>query len=168
MSVSVTVSTGVDETAVPSLVGLSLDQAQQALRDANLAVGDTTSVPSDEPRNTVTKVSPKEGETVPTGTKVDLRYASGQNKVPDVVGKDEGTARNMLEQAGFTVPNAQEQETADQPAGTVLSQSPAAGETSRLGSTVTLVVATTPPTPSETPTTPSGTPTPTDTILPPG
>ena len=42
----------------------------------------------------------------------------------------------MLEQAGFTVPNAQEQETADQPAGTVLSQSPAAGETSRLGSTV--------------------------------
>jgi beta-lactam-binding protein with PASTA domain len=106
-------------------------------------------------------VSPKEGETVPTGTKVDLRYASGENKVPDVVGEDEGTARNMLEQAGFTVPNATEQESADQPAGTVLSQSPAGGETSRLGSTVNLVVATAPPTPTETPT-------PTDTLLPTG
>jgi len=124
-------------------------------------------VPSDEPRNTVVKVSPKEGETVPAGSKVDLRYASGENKVPNVVGKDEGTARNMLEQAGFTVPSAQEQESADQPAGTVLSQSPAAGETSRLGSTITLVVAATPPTPSETPT-PTGTPTPTDTLLPTG
>ena len=166
-TVSVTVSSGVDETAVPSLVGLSLDQARQALREAKLDTGDTTPVPSDEPRNTVVKVSPKEGETVPTGSKVDLRYASGENKVPNVVGKDEGTARNMLEQAGFTVPSAQEQETADQPAGTVLSQSPAAGETSRLGSTITLVVATTPPTPSETPT-PTGTPTPTDTLLPTG
>jgi serine/threonine-protein kinase len=83
-----------------------------------------------------------------------------------VVGKDEGTARNMLEQAGFTVPDAQEQETADKPAGTVLSQSPAGGETSRLGSTVTLVVATTPPTPTETPT-PTDT-LPTDTPPPPG
>jgi serine/threonine-protein kinase len=165
-TVSVTVSSGVDEAAVPSLVGLSLDQAQQALRDANLAVGDTTAVPSDEPRNTVVKVSPKEGETVPAGSKVDLRYASGENKVPDVVGKDEGTARNMLEQAGFTVPDAQEQETADKPAGTVLSQSPAGGETSRLGSTVTLVVASTPPTPTETPT-PTDT-LPTDTPPPPG
>jgi beta-lactam-binding protein with PASTA domain len=49
----------------------------------------------------------------------------------------------------------------------VLSQSPAGGETSRLRSTVTLVVATEPPTPSETPT-PTGTPTPTDTLLPTG
>jgi serine/threonine-protein kinase len=165
-TVSVTVSTGVAETAVPSLVGLSLDEARQALREANLEVGDTTPVPSDEPRNTVTKVSPKEGETVPTGSKVDLRYASGQNKVPDVVGKDEGTARSMLEQAGFTVPDATEKESADQPAGTVLSLSPTGGETSRLGSTVTLVVAAAPPTPSETPTT--ETPAPTDTVLPTG
>jgi eukaryotic-like serine/threonine-protein kinase len=164
-SVSVTVSTGVDETAVPSLVGLSLDEAQRALREADLDLGDTRPVPSDESRNTVVKVTPKEGETVPTGTRVDLRYASGNNTVPDVVGKDEGTARNILEQAGFTVPDAQEQQSADQPAGTVLSQSPGADETSRLGSTVTLVVATAPPTPTETPTPtdtlPTGTPTPT-------
>ncbi len=36
-------------------------------------------------------------------SKVDLEYASGNNKVPDVVGEDEAeAARNLIEQAGFT------------------------------------------------------------------
>ena len=60
-----------------------------------------------------------------------------QNKVPDVVGKDEATARNQLEQAGFTVPTARRAGVGRPAPGTVLSQTPAAGETSRLGSTVT-------------------------------
>ena len=98
------------------------------------------------------KVSPKEGETVPAGSSVDIRYASGSNKVPDVVGKDEATAQNQLEQAGFQVPTPAEQETADQAPGTVLSQTPSAGETSRLGSTVRITVAGAPPTPTPTPT----------------
>ncbi len=156
-AVSVTVSSGVEETAVPSLVGLSLDQASQALRQAGLEVGATTSVASDQTRNTVLKVSPKEGETVPAGSSVDIRYASGSNKVPDVVGKDEATAQNQLEQAGFQVPTPAEQESADQAPGTVLSQTPSAGETSRLGSTVRITVAVAPPE------TPTPTPTPTDT-----
>ena len=156
-AVSVTVSSGVEETGVPSLVGLSLDQASQALRQAGLEVGATTSVASDQTRNTVLKVSPKEGETVPAGSSVDIRYASGSNKVPDVVGKDEATAQNQLEQAGFQVPTPAEQESADQAPGTVLSQTPSAGETSRLGSTVRITVAVAPPE------TPTPTPTPTDT-----
>ena len=56
-----------------------------------------------------------------------------------------------------------EQESADQDPGTVISQSPGAGETQRLDTTVTLVIATAPPTP----TTPvETTPAPTDTGLP--
>ena len=42
---------------------------------------------------------------------------AARTRCPTWSAKDEGTARNMLEQAGFTVPNAQEQETADKPAG---------------------------------------------------
>jgi serine/threonine-protein kinase len=150
-AVNVDVSTGVEETTVPSLVGLSLDEATQALTRAKLELGSTDQVASDEDRNTVTKVRPKEGETVPVGSKVDLTYASGSNKVPDVVGDDEGTARNRLEQAGFQV-DKREQQTADQPPGTVVSQSPSGGETTRLNSTVTIVVATAPPSPTPTPT----------------
>jgi beta-lactam-binding protein with PASTA domain/predicted Ser/Thr protein kinase len=157
-AVAVTVSTGVKETVVPSLIGLSLDEARQALRDAGLQLGNTTSVASAETRNTVVKVDPKEGETVPAKSSVDVRYASGSNKVPDVVGKDVDTARSELEQAGFRVANPTQQESADKAPGTVLSQSPAGGETSRLDSTVHLVVAVAP--------TASPTPTDTTTLLP--
>jgi serine/threonine-protein kinase len=143
---------------VPPLVGLSLDEASQVLREAKLRLGDTTSKPSDEAEGTVIKVRPKEGETVPANSTVDLTYASGNNRVPDVVGDSEGEARSRLESAGFQVDVA-EQETADAEPGTVASQSPGSGETVRLGSTVTIVIATAPPTPSPTPTTPTTPPT---------
>jgi serine/threonine-protein kinase len=159
-SVDVTVSTGVEEATVPSLVGLSLNEASTALREAGLELGDTTPVPSEDPQGTVVRVSPKEGETVPAGSKVDLRYASGSNRVPDVVGKSAGEASSLLEQAGFAVRET-EQETGDVEPGSVASQSPGAKETVRLGSTVTIVVATAPPEPSPTPT-----PTDTTTLLP--
>jgi beta-lactam-binding protein with PASTA domain/tRNA A-37 threonylcarbamoyl transferase component Bud32 len=163
-AVSVTVSTGADEAVVPSLVGLSLDEARQALNQAGLELGATDPVASDETRNTVVRVSPKEGETVPGGSKVDVKYASGNNKVPDVVGQDEETARNLIEQAGFTVAT-REEETADAPAGSVIRQTPAAKQATRLGSTVTITIAKAPP---ETPTPePTDTPLPTDTITPP-
>jgi serine/threonine-protein kinase len=164
-AVSVTVSTGADEAVVPSLVGLSLDEARQALNQAGLEMGQTDPVASDETRNTVVRVSPKEGETVPAGSKVDLKYASGNNKVPDVVGQDEATARNLLEQAGFTVAT-REEESADEPEGSVIRQTPAAKEPSRLGSTVTITIAKA-PVETPTPTPPTETPLPTDSITPP-
>ncbi len=51
-----------------------------------------------------------------------------------MVGQDEATARNLIEQAGFTVAT-REEESADEAPGTVIRQTPAAKETSRLGST---------------------------------
>jgi serine/threonine-protein kinase len=159
-AVNVVVSTGVEETTVPTLVGLSLDEAQRALDRNNLTLGDTTQKPSDEDRNTVIKASPNEGETVPAGSRVDVTIASGNNKIPDVSGDSEAEARQRLEQEGFTVGQSQEEETADADPGTVLRTTPSAGETIRLGSTITLVVATAPPAP---PPSESSTPPPTDT-----
>jgi serine/threonine-protein kinase len=166
-AVDVTVSAGVAETTVPSLVGLSLDEARQALREADLDLGDTTPAPSEDPRGTVTKVDPKEGETVPVGSKVDLRYANGSNRVPDVVGRTAGEARTLLEQAGFSVPQETTRETDRAEPGTVISQSPGAKESRRLGSTVTFVVAAEPPAPTPTPSpTPTESSLPTETVVP--
>jgi beta-lactam-binding protein with PASTA domain len=158
-AVSVVVSTGVAETQVPTLIGLSVDQAKQALDRAGLDLGDLSGKPSDEDRNTIIKASPNEGETVPAGSRVDLTYASGNNKVPDVSGDSESEARQRLEQEGFVVGQSQEEESGDADPGTVLRTSPSAGETVRLGTTITLVVATAPapPTPSESSTPPSPT-----------
>jgi serine/threonine-protein kinase len=151
---------------VPQIVSLSLDEASQALREANLQVGDTTPVPSKDPQGTVRRVEPGEGETVPEGSTVDIRYASGQNRVPDVTGLSGDQAAAEIEDAGFT-PSARSEQTDQADPGTVVSQSPGAGEARRLGTTVTYTVAEAPPTPTETETeTPTPTPTPTDTSSP--
>ena len=158
--INVVVSLGVKETVVPRIAGLPIDQAIQLLRDAKLVVGNRTPVPSPDDADTVLRTSPKAEQKVAEGSAVDITYASGNNKVPDVTGKDENNARNILEQAGFQVPASQTQESADEPPGSVLSQSLPPGSTLRLGSTIVLTVATAPPSPSVTPL-------PTDSITPP-
>jgi eukaryotic-like serine/threonine-protein kinase len=161
-AVDVTVSSGVKQVAVPNVVGLSLDEAVQNLKDAGLALGDSRPKPDEADRGTVLKVDPAEGETVPEGSTVDVTWASGNNKVPDVTGDTVDEAQSKLENAGFQLGNQKQQESADQDPGTVISQSVAGGQTARLGSNVNIVVATAPATPTETPT-----PTDTTTTTPP-
>jgi eukaryotic-like serine/threonine-protein kinase len=149
--VTLKVSLGVKEATVPNLVGLSVDEAANQLRDAGLKLGERKSVASDQERNIVTKSTPKSGKTVDVGSSVDVEVASGQNKVPGVKGKSSTEARSILEQAGFTVDDSQTKETPDAAPGTVVDQTPGPGENARLGSTVTLTLATAPATPPVTP-----------------
>jgi serine/threonine-protein kinase len=162
-SVDLVVSAGVGRTGVPTLRGLSLDEASQALDRAGLKLGQTKAVNSTQSANIVVGQSVKPGKAVARGTSVDVRYASGSNKVPDVVGKTGDEARNILEQAGFHADVQQRQ--SNKPAGTVVDQSPTAGAEQRLDSTVTIYEATPPPT-TATPTTSPPT-TPTSTTTPP-
>jgi serine/threonine-protein kinase len=157
-AVSLVVSSGAKESAVPTLVGLSLDEARNALIDAGLQLGDVKRVPSPENRNTVVKATPREGTTVPVDSRVNLEVASGENKVPNVKGKTAEEARSILQQAGFEV-EERERESADAAPGTVVDQTPNAGRNARLESTVRIFVATAPPSPS-----PSETVSPTITI----
>jgi serine/threonine-protein kinase len=150
--VSLVISSGAKESTVPTLVGLSLDEARNALIDAGLQLGDVKRVPSPENRNTVVKAEPPESTTVPVDSRVDLEVASGDNDVPNVKGKTAEEARNILQQAGFEV-EERERETADAEPGTVVDQTPNAGRNARLESTVRIFVATAPPeepTPTET------------------
>ena len=145
---------GVDRrevATVPSLVGLSLAEARQALNQAGLELGRADPVASDETRNTVVRVEPQaEAEVVPAGSSVDINVASGNNKVPNVVGQDERRLRaasSSRPASRWPTPRGGVRPTR-QP-GSVDPAAPAAKETSRLGSTVTIAVATAPP---ETPT----------------
>ncbi len=150
--VSLVISSGAEESTVPTLVGLSLDEARDALIDAGLQLGDVKRVPSPENRNTVVKADPNEGTTVPADSRVDLEVASGENDVPNVKGKTAEEARSILQQAGFEV-EERERESDDAEPGTVVDQTPNAGRNARLESTVRIFVATEPeeePTPTET------------------
>jgi serine/threonine-protein kinase len=160
--VDLVVSAGVGRTGVPSLRGLSLDEASQALDRAGLKLGQTKAVNSTQSANIVVGQSLKPGKAVARGTSVDVRYASGSNKVPAVVGKTRDEARSILEQAGFSVDEQQRQ--SNKPAGTVVDQSPKAGAEQRLNSTVTIYEATPPPTTAAPTTSPPTTATATSTL----
>jgi eukaryotic-like serine/threonine-protein kinase len=153
-AVDLVVSAGVKQATVPTLVGLSLDEASNALRDAGLELGRAKAVPSDKDRNVVTKADPKESTKVPSGSKVNLEFASGSNTVPKVTGKSAEEARSILQEAGFQVEERQ-REDGSQPAGTVVDQSPNSGNLARLDSTVRIFVAKEPPPTTSAPPTPT-------------
>jgi len=163
-TVDVTVSSGPAMVTVPKVVGTPLDVATATLKARGLAVGSVLPSTSSKPANTVLTQNPAQGGTVASGTKVNLTVASGTARVPNLVGKTEKAALALLRKAGFlynvsTIPDARHR------TGTVVTQDPPAGSTLQTASTVTLTVASAPPTPSTSPTpsqSPTSAPTPTD------
>ena len=166
--VALVVSAGQELTTAPTLVGLSRQEATDALAEAQLELGRVTERDSAEPVGQVLRASVSEGEEVTVGSPVDLVVSTGNVRVPDVVGEDEDDARSELQSAGFDV-DAVRQVDAGADAGTVIAQSPRGGQTRRAGTTVEITVATAPPPPEPTvseeptpePTPPTATPAPT-------
>jgi serine/threonine-protein kinase len=139
--VTITVSAGPGQTAVPAVVGRSRAEAEAALRAAGLRPELTQEYSPDVPAGQVVSASPPEGNTVDKGTRVRLVVSRGVQPigVPDVVGKDYAEARGLLEGAGLKV--VRHDEVSDRKPGTVTAQTPRAGAKARKGDTVTLTVA---------------------------
>lgn len=151
-AVNVTISTGLEESTVPDLVGLtSVEAARVALEDANLVLGTIKERSSGQPAGYVLDQDPSDGTQVPVGSQVSITVASGQVKVPDVVGFDQAQALSDLTQAGFQV-QVVEQEDGSVAAGTVLAQAPEAGSVLPRGSVVTITTAVASVVPSNVPT----------------
>ena len=154
-SVDLVVSSGVQQVAVPTLVGLTQQQAIDAINGASLVVGTITPKDSDQPAGTVLAATPAEGTQVPKGTPVALTVSSGKVPVPNVIGEQQEQAKADLSNAGFSVTVINSQ-TSAVPPGTVIAQNPKAGTLLQQGKIVTITVAQAPPSPSPTPT-PTGT-----------
>ena len=152
--VNVRVSRGPAQTTVPKLVGLTLDQAAEQLREAKLVLGDTKPVASDRPVNEVLEVEPGEGEKVDEGSSVVLTISNGEVKVPDVEGEQEAQARADLVNAGLRVSRINRVTDSAEP-GTVIDQNPDAGSTVRANTVVTITVAVAPPAQPSTPPAPT-------------
>jgi eukaryotic-like serine/threonine-protein kinase len=133
------VSTGKPRVRVPRVVGMSVAEALQTLSDANLRAN-TVDVFSDRPEGTVTGQAPAAGETLVEGSRVRINVSQGSRPitVPSVLGQPVESAESQLRGVGFAVTRSPVED--DQPAGTVIGQSPAGGETARKGSTITLRV----------------------------
>jgi beta-lactam-binding protein with PASTA domain len=140
--VTVVVSAGVQETLVPNVVGMSQDEATQALNDAGYEVQAKGSYDEEAAEGIVISQSPQGGVVAESGTRVDIIVSQGKSPeaaVPDVVGKSEADAAEALEDAGFeAVPGSTYNETVA--VGLVVTQDPAAGTTAQRGSAVAITV----------------------------
>ena len=137
--VRVNVSSGPADVTVPSVVGLSFEQATTTLRGQGFLVS-RVDVDSERPLGIVVDQSPS--GTAPKGTTVQLSVSKGpkQSTVPDVTSQDEESARSTLEAAGFRVTVTRQEVTDPGLDGIVLSQSPTGSTKAPQGSTVKIVV----------------------------
>ena len=170
-SINFVVSTGQPLVTVPSVVGQDKAAAQAALQNAHLKVV-LRQAKSDEPPGQVLSTDPAGGQSVPRGTTVTVTYAQGPEQVPDVVGMQQAEAEKAIRDAGFQ-PDVVESSNTTEPKGTVIQQSPKAGQTADQGSTVTILVSsyeppTTSPSPTPSPTTSPTLPTPSSSSSPRG
>ncbi|CAB4566327.1 MAG: PASTA domain-containing protein [Actinobacteria bacterium] len=141
-SVNVTISAGATQIIVPTVAGLvSAEDARRVLASVNLQLGNITSVDNDQPEGYVVGSIPPAGTSVPVGTRVSIEISNGFGVVPALEGLPEAQARSDLGAAGYQVVVVPQPAATALP-GTVLAQSPAAGTRLKIGSRVSITVAT--------------------------
>ncbi|HEX2048651.1 MAG TPA: Stk1 family PASTA domain-containing Ser/Thr kinase [Acidimicrobiales bacterium] len=143
-TVTLSVSTGAPIQEVPDVRGRTVEVARETLTAAGFRV-EVREVNSDRDPNTVLDQSPAAGSRQPKGSVVTLTASKGleQIPVPNVRGRLEADAANLLGQTGFRTARRNES-SSDFEAGTVIRTEPAAGTPLERNSTVTLIVSTGP------------------------
>lgn len=145
--VTVTLSQGPSVVAIPNnLAGESEQYVREALTQAGFVAGRTSTVNSPTvPVGMVVGVEPGEGQRVSAGSTVNIILSNGKVEVPNLVGLSRDNAIAALTAADTLLStNIETVTTTEQPAGTVISQSAAAGTLIEQGSTVTIRIAVAP------------------------
>ena len=141
--VTLTVSLGTQYVTVPDLTNYVQTDAEQQLKALGVSVLVTQAVDTSVASGAVIRTDPAAGTQVAAGSTVILYISRPQvsttTKVPSLTGMRVDDARTLLVQNHLGL-GSQSEEYSDQPAGTVLSQNPAAGTTAKLNSRVNVVV----------------------------
>ncbi|MDT7537198.1 MAG: eukaryotic-like serine/threonine-protein kinase [Actinomycetota bacterium] len=155
-SVDLTVSKGLEMTIVPQIIGQSQQEAEAALKDAKLVIGQVITRDVNLPTGQVLQMQPPPGTQVAAGTKVTLVVASGQVQVPDLRTKTQDEAIKALQTLGFSVGIEPRDDPGCGPGipkptcGTVIDQRPV-NQLAPRGSTVVIVIAREPASPTPAP-----------------
>jgi serine/threonine-protein kinase len=132
----------VPKIAVPSLVGMNLDEARDKFGD-DFKIQVSDSVDGEKPVGTILEQDPSTGKAEKRSeisvTVVGTRVAS----VPGVVGSERAAAEQKLKDAGFEV-EVDEQDSSFEDQGKVIGQNPEGGERPEVGSSVAITVGTGP------------------------
>jgi beta-lactam-binding protein with PASTA domain len=103
-NITLIVSSGPPSGEVPDLTGMTEDEAESTLEASGLQKGEVKREASDTvEEGRIISTDPPKGEEVREGTKVNLLISAGKAKVkvPNVKGRSEDSARNLLEGAGL-------------------------------------------------------------------
>ena len=139
-TVTLTISSGRPEVAIPDVVNQMQDQAKSTLEERGLKTRFQV-VESDEPKGQVIRTDPVPGTQVSSGSTVVVYFSDGPEAVPEVTGLTEAQARARIIRAGFK-PVVRDDPTSTEKKGTVTDQSPDAGQTQAQGSEVNIFVST--------------------------
>ncbi|MFE0132897.1 Stk1 family PASTA domain-containing Ser/Thr kinase [Streptomyces sp. NPDC059037] len=142
-TINVVVSTGAPKVAVPSVIGLDIDEATDKLEGPKYQFNVIPKqVESPETPGEVLEQDPTSGTEVQKGSKITLDVAKekSQIQVPDVTGLDYEAAAKQITDNGLT-PQREDVASDSVEEGKVIQTSPAAGTKVDDGSTVTVQVA---------------------------
>jgi eukaryotic-like serine/threonine-protein kinase len=141
LTVTLLISKGPERVEVPDLVGATVEVAQAELRAADL-VPDIEQRDDDAPEGQVVAQAPAGGRMVKPSSSVTIFVSSGEGsiEVRDVVGRNVGSAANILRGQGLGVSRRSQDVSSQSQDGKVISQSPPGGSQARQGDTVTLTV----------------------------
>jgi beta-lactam-binding protein with PASTA domain/tRNA A-37 threonylcarbamoyl transferase component Bud32 len=141
--VTILVSNGPPTAPLAKVEGLSEAQAVKMLRASGFKPTTTSKPSSSIAEGAVIGTEPVAGTRLPVGSAVTILVSSGPApvRVPDAVGQSRAAAEAALETADLALGTVTQQVSSAQAPGTVLSQSPPAGTSLRVGGKVNLVVA---------------------------
>jgi beta-lactam-binding protein with PASTA domain len=144
-SIALAVSIGQQTGKVPTLIGLTREDAERALENAGFEVGDVTERPSQTAAGQVIDSRPRAGTDATIPGAISLVVSAGPTVVlvPNVVGQRVAQARTILEAAGLEVADVRTAEgsaVTDETA-LVSSSTPGAGAQVAAGSRVSLQAA---------------------------
>jgi eukaryotic-like serine/threonine-protein kinase len=165
-AVDLVVGAAPDTIAVPPVVGLSEEDARDALDRAGFTGSiNTEQTDSAEPEGTVTAVDPERGTSVAPDTTITLSVSDGTVEIPNVRGQTREEAIQALRDAGLTNITETSVERSDVEPGVALGTEPGAGSQASADDPITLQIAVAVPpeetTPAPTTTTSAGPPSPT-------
>lgn len=131
-----------DSVIVPNVIGLSRDEAEGAIKEAGLAVGDVLQQPSQKEPGTIIAQSPHPGVRAPRNASVALTVAvappDDRIDTPDLIGKKREEAQKALEETGLGVGRVSFRD--DPRVGLVVAQSPEPGTPTAPATAVDLTI----------------------------
>lgn len=131
-----------DELRVPKIIGLTADEAKEAVEKLDLTYVVLGEEASDKPAGTIIAVFPSEGTAVKKESEVRVRISTGPGEieVPDVVKLGKSVAQDQIVTEGLKVGKITEDYSDEIEEGAVISTNPVAKTKVKKGDTVDIVI----------------------------